>query len=169
MRPRVLDNGQVIYPVRGNPPPDMPGYVRDPGNPYVFIPIWPPCKFRGVGERTCDCPADIPLKFYTCQLGIHIIGDVCKRCDKRVEPASMEDFRQAWKLIHTDTNLTHGGLKKIVAILPCQECIFEANKYIEQHPEPMNFEWTVAFHNAVNLRLGKPELSIGEAKLIWGV
>ncbi|MBS0328213.1 MAG: hypothetical protein JSR30_00040 [Proteobacteria bacterium] len=30
------------------------------------------------------------------------------------------------------------------------------------------FEWTVAIHNAVNRRLEKPELSVEEAREIWG-
>ncbi len=27
---------QLIFPIRGNPPPEQPGYTRDPGNPWIF-------------------------------------------------------------------------------------------------------------------------------------
>jgi hypothetical protein len=40
-------DGSVEYVRKGHePPPDMDGYRRDPGNAWKFLPIWPKCKTR---------------------------------------------------------------------------------------------------------------------------
>lgn len=46
-RVRMLPNGVVEYAKKGwEPPPELDGYQRDPGNAWRFIPIWPPCRKR---------------------------------------------------------------------------------------------------------------------------
>lgn len=58
---------------------------------------------------------------------------------------------------------------------PCQECKIHFGKYLENHPPEDSikgspeslFLWTVNFHNAVNFRLGKPQISYEEAKSIY--
>ena len=61
----------------------------------------------------------------------------------------------------------HRALGQIVAIvdaLPCYECRNHARAYMYAHPPnlasgPCLQGWTWRFHNAVNARLGKPQLS----------
>ncbi len=43
---RVLPNGDIVFPKRGSPPRDIPGYVRDPGDPYVFNLDLESCEHR---------------------------------------------------------------------------------------------------------------------------
>jgi hypothetical protein len=59
---------------------------------------------------------------------------------------------------------------------PCQECKTHFGKYLLNHPpeetirdtnEDSLFLWTVNFHNSVNYRLGKPQISYEEAKSIF--
>jgi hypothetical protein len=46
IRYREYDDGTRVFPPRGNPPAEMPGYIRDEGNPFVFYPILPECELR---------------------------------------------------------------------------------------------------------------------------
>jgi hypothetical protein len=58
---------------------------------------------------------------------------------------------------------------------PCQECKSHFWKYLQNHPPEDTikggpeslFLWTVNFHNAVNFRLGKPQITYDEAKSIY--
>jgi len=51
-------------------------------------------------------------------------------------------------------------------VLPCDSCKKHMKDYIETHPRPLDnfFEYTVAFHNDVNARLGKELVSPDEAR-----
>ena len=52
--------------------------------------------------------------------------------------------------------------------LPCEACKSHAQKYLLQWPvERPYFDWTVQFHNAVNIRLGKPEMDPNGARDMW--
>lgn len=58
---------------------------------------------------------------------------------------------------------------------PCGECKGHFGDYLQKHPpeevlgkgEDSLFTWTVNFHNAVNYRLKKPQVSYEEAKSIF--
>jgi hypothetical protein len=58
---------------------------------------------------------------------------------------------------------------------PCQECKIHFETYLKNHPPEDSikggpeslFLWSVNFHNSVNFRLGKPQLSYEEAKSIF--
>jgi hypothetical protein len=58
---------------------------------------------------------------------------------------------------------------------PCQECKVHFANYLTNHPPEETikggpdslFLWTVNFHNAVNYRLGKPQITFEEAKSIY--
>jgi hypothetical protein len=55
-RARMLPNGVVEYAKKGwEPPPDLDGYERDPGNAWRFLPKWPACKKRiqTVNMKSC--------------------------------------------------------------------------------------------------------------------
>ena len=67
-------------------------------------------------------------------------------------------------------------IRIIQANFPCQECKGHFGKYLISHPpeETINdsnpdslFLWTVNFHNSVNYRLGKPQITYEEAKSIY--
>lgn len=88
-----------------------------------------------------------------------------------------------WGLLHLDAfqAVTRDDIEYFVrrlrprlAGLPCARCRVEALSYLDSHPiEPFMhinqglFLWTFFFHNAVNNRLGKRELSEEEAIEIW--
>ena len=63
-----------------------------------------------------------------------------------------------------------------IANFPCLKCREHAKEYVRNHPllEVVNnkneislFEWTVNFHNTVNLRIGKDTYSLEDAMAMW--
>lgn len=58
---------------------------------------------------------------------------------------------------------------------PCGDCRGHFGTYLDKNPPEMTlggsldslFVWTVNFHNAVNYRLGKPQVSVEEARKIF--
>jgi hypothetical protein len=79
---RELDDGSRVYPIRGDPPPDIPGYSRDPGNQYRLIPFMPECSFRKQGIFVPDCCPDKAIVFYRCDKGFKVTGLECQNCIK---------------------------------------------------------------------------------------
>lgn len=76
----------------------------------------------------------------------------------------------AWKTLHCFCLGTAPHASKVafitamVAALPCAECRAEAQAYLAAHPPQGDlFEWSVCFHNSVNRRLGKREVSVAQA------
>lgn len=54
--------------------------------------------------------------------------------------------------------------------LPCQECVDHAKEYLKSNPPEKAedaFIWAWRFHNAVNRRLGKPEMEYTTVKQIY--
>lgn len=55
--------------------------------------------------------------------------------------------------------------------VPCGECRTHWRETAEADPPPANpatlFSWTVRMHNAVNRKLGKPEMPVYEAWAVW--
>jgi hypothetical protein len=66
-------------------------------------------------------------------------------------------------------------IRKLQDRFPCLECKGHFGEYLSKHPpedtlggnEDALFLWTVNFHNAVNYRLKKPQVSYEEAKSIF--
>ena len=59
IRPRLLEDGSIAYPSKGwEPPPDIEGYRRKPGDPWIFEPTWKQCEHRKqkeVKRLACGC------------------------------------------------------------------------------------------------------------------
>lgn len=90
--------------------------------------------------------------------------------------------RGVWFMLHkwsanmenTPENATSfiAMLEVILPNLPCGTCAQHATTYLRRHPPIYNgddpywaFRWTVAFHNAVNARLQKRQMTFDEAYL----
>ena len=69
-------------------------------------------------------------------------------------------------------------LNNILNYLPCKECKIHANDYVNKYPpnqwisfrrgHPSQlFEWSWRFHNTVNQRLGKPLITLNQAREIF--
>jgi hypothetical protein len=62
---------------------------------------------------------------------------------------------------------------QILQKLPCGECSNHARAWLKENPPTFTaelyFAWTVAFHNGVNHRLGRPIWSVGEARSYWAL
>jgi hypothetical protein len=57
--------------------------------------------------------------------------------------------------------------------IPCGACVEHDDRWTAANPPPLDgdtaavFVWTVARHNAVNERLGKPLVTMDDARAIW--
>ena len=72
----------------------------------------------------------------------------------------------SWYVIHLlaangEISALKGVLKTFSKRFVCPKCRFHIRDYLKTFPfdERKPFEWTVTFHNAVNVRLGKPTLT----------
>lgn len=76
-------DGSIEFIKRGLPPTEVPGFEVDPGNPYIFRPILPPCKRRTtVKVPTPCCPEG--KEVVACEkFGfIYMTPQCCINCDK---------------------------------------------------------------------------------------
>lgn len=147
----------------------MLGYVRDPGNPFVFFEVRLPCKYRQVGKRDCNCPGKTLIEFPICQLGIPIKAQTCNKCLKRVEPIDVPVMRAMWQEFHTAT--PPAQLESFIDRVPCKECKAHFKLLIKQNPQHPNepwFDYKVRLHDLVNHSLGKPQFGIEAAKVLYG-
>jgi len=84
------------------------------------------------------------------------------------------------KSLQADTKERKSEIARNIAIdisyFPCMKCRNHAKEYIKGKPlmpavrsgDPLSlFKWTVEFHNAVNLRLGKPMINWQKAEKLW--
>jgi hypothetical protein len=87
---------------------------------------------------------------------IHVFAMVCEEADTDSD----------WKCYAKFTY-------RIIHAFPCSKCRRHAVKYLDQHPIPESkpdgsiFAWSVNFHNAVNRKLGKPQISVEEAREMY--
>lgn len=60
-------------------------------------------------------------------------------------------------------------LQNFGASIPCGECRAHWTAAVIENPPQWDgyFEWTVFMHNAVNVRLGKPIVTVEEARSLW--
>lgn len=89
-RARLLSDGSVEYAKKGRePPPDLDGFKRDPGNAWKFLPLWPKCKKRIQTQSMKQCGAisvltvcanqECPLK------QLQVSYEQCLACQFKVE------------------------------------------------------------------------------------
>lgn len=77
---RTLDNGDLVFPRRGPPPAEVPGYERDPRDPYVFKAAFIPCRYRTNALTVLPC-GKLSCSWF-CQLkGITVSVPSCDACD----------------------------------------------------------------------------------------
>jgi len=81
-----MGDGSIIFKKRGLPPTEVPGYEVDPGDPYRFTPLLPPCKARTIRLVQVPCCIDkIPLRHCTKYNLLSMTFDHCIGCNKRGE------------------------------------------------------------------------------------
>lgn len=84
----------------------------------------------------------------------------------------------AWKTLHAralsaktpiNKNTERGWLFTYGSKLPCGDCRQFFAQYLQTNPPDFTdyFAWTVGLHNAVNLKLKKPEVTLDQARALW--
>lgn len=87
-RARMHPDGSVEYARKGSePPPDLDGFKRDPGNPWKFLPLWLPCTKRIQTQLLKPCGAISVLTVCANNKCPHkqkaVTFDVCQTCTFR--------------------------------------------------------------------------------------
>lgn len=83
MRYTTMDDGSVVFARRGEPPPDLPSYTRDPDDPYVFHPKFPDCRHRLHVIERGRCGKVIG-RIWRCELKCtNVSVPFCNRCEDR--------------------------------------------------------------------------------------
>lgn len=76
----------------------------------------------------------------------------------------------AWSISNKNPAIFCNCFRFIVSELPCDECRKHATNYLNSHPpehSPNCFNWLWEFHNFVNKRLNKPEITLAEADKLF--
>lgn len=87
----LLKDGTLVFPIRGNPPKPVQGFVRDPSNPYAFKPILATCKYRKIDDifyQKCGCTG----QKITCALFSTVDMSKCYKCAERVPEDGQENL-----------------------------------------------------------------------------
>lgn len=77
---------------------------------------------------------------------------------------------EMWKWMHTAKDWDEARLMFWSGQLPCGDCKRGWLEILKAMPPVYGdgwFEWSVAAHNAVNAKLGKPEVGFAEARARW--
>ena len=77
-----------------------------------------------------------------------------------------------WALTANLQKEPHRWLARFATRIGCGECREHWEAYLAEFPPDFSsnealFAWTVAAHNAVNRRLGKPEMTVEAARAYW--
>lgn len=74
-----------------------------------------------------------------------------------------------WRRLHMAQDADRAWLDKFEMAIPCGECKKHWREVLAEDPPEFGggwFAWTWRVHNAVNVRLGMPELSLAEAEAV---
>ncbi len=87
------------------------------------------------------------------------------------ELAIVEKYKELWRQLHTEVSVSN--LDAWEKNLPSKDCECKSfyKQWKAQNPPKADdlFDWTVELHNAVNAKLGKPKITLDEARRIWMV
>ncbi len=149
-----------------------------------------PCKhWSDCGPKAGGCCA---IGLYGSRPPRHVCLHVCKKRETGAGPqpplpaspprppptphADPRDWKtlgpKLWAELHTKLDADRAWLDDFTARIPCGECKAHWQKLLAETPPGFGegfFAWGVNAHNAVNRRLGKPEITLEAARERWGV
>ena len=80
---RILSNGDITFPHRGEAPKFVPGYIPDDNDPWIFHPIVKECRFRCFKtEKLKCCGKEASTSMYCNLFKRTITWKDCMSCDK---------------------------------------------------------------------------------------
>lgn len=130
-----------------------------------------PLKLYGEGQRPTGFPETPAEEMAT----IRARAEENRRQD---EQRRVEAGRALWAELHAfcltddarDPAKLAAFLEAFGKRVPCGDCRRHWNEILARLPPDAGrpFEWSVAAHNEVNVKLDKPTLTVGEARQRWG-
>jgi len=94
MRFRQMDDGTLLAPKRGAPPPAPEGYMRSKGDPFTFYPVLLSCPYREEKVKQRGCCDDIGYTFCN-KLKMSVTRASCVKCAEKILPENM-----SWPMIY---------------------------------------------------------------------
>jgi hypothetical protein len=85
---RVHSDGSVTFPVRGDPPQPIQGYVQDPGDPFRWIMSYVTCKHRILNQSYKCSSGQIRTRDFCPLIGLPINPSYCNQACPRPEERS---------------------------------------------------------------------------------
>jgi hypothetical protein len=135
-------------------------------------------KAGGTCGDPCPCPADGTSAINhagrgDCPWGRHLSASATGTLPTPESPGAVPGMDVAgpklWAEMHTKTDADAAYVKSVTRRLPCGECKSWFVAYLKEHPPRFDdwFRWTWECHQAANAKLGKPLLTIDEARARW--
>jgi len=89
----------------------------------------------------------------------------------QIPQETTQTYHALWTELHTKSDPTPEWFAGWLNRIPCGNCRSTARTILERIKPRYNdwFPWSVELHNAVNAKLGKPQVALQEAREIWGV
>lgn len=79
-RPRTMSDGSIIFPNRGSPPTHVPGFIKDPKDPFhFFLDFEEDCKFRQYIQFTMPC-GKVGIEFKCTKFNRSVNTLFCNSC-----------------------------------------------------------------------------------------
>jgi hypothetical protein len=75
-----------------------------------------------------------------------------------------------WKILHTfakNNEYDKNWVDYFASKIPCGSCRMHFSNFTRPARGEDFFKWTVDTHNAVNKRLGKPEMAVSNARMLY--
>lgn len=95
--------------------------------------------------------------------------------EEALNPATWDELHTRALAYTGDPTVEHQWLADFAQRVPTRGCVCRSDwaRWARQHPADLSstdtyFAWTVEAHNAVNVRLGKPQMSLEAARERWG-
>jgi hypothetical protein len=98
-RPECRDAGSLEFPYEH---PEIDGYTRDPNNPRLFHPAWPPCTCRTYKISLKDRVTTVAgvCHHLTAELqGQTVLAAQCQDCPARMPPCERKTARSPAQII----------------------------------------------------------------------
>lgn len=124
-----------------------------------------------VAGSVIKCPMDGGAILGHAQTGNCPKGILIKSDDNAPPPKTGEAWGpRMWNMLHTAKDADDRWIRSFTANVPCGPCKTGWRAILAEMPPVFGegwFAWTVEAHNAVNVKLDKPTMTVEAARAIW--
>jgi hypothetical protein len=110
----TLPDGRICFPARGNPPRAPYGYDPDPGDPWIFIPVYDKCIHRKTAHFVKPC-GQLAGRPWCGLLDKEATPAICEGCEsiEWPEEKNAEQNSEQSSVVETKSPPNEGGLVQL--------------------------------------------------------